>query len=245
MGITQLLDPFYIEISGERFRDEIKPGQLCWVPSPQPDKIPQILEAQRADPAEHYLTKFKIRNVTEADFHRKSELPLYRLRLRLNEELIVQIAKRRPAIVLPSNTIIFQDITQLLRTKGKKHLQQNCIIIVPIFGIERPQDPKGFPPEMVLRIKALLYNQFFYCPRTPSGMAPIEGVARLDRIQVVFPGHRASFDPLPIKLSNDALTVLMHLLRSWLCIRGAPEDEKYLRDLKELVKETLPVQPSA
>jgi hypothetical protein len=142
MGITQLLDPFYVDISGERFRDQIEPGQLCWVPSPQPDKIPQILEAQRADPTEHYLTKFKIRNVTEADFHRKDELPLYRLRLRLNEELIVHIAKKRPAIVLPSNNIIFQNITQLLRAKGKKHLQQNCTITVPIFDIERPQDPK-------------------------------------------------------------------------------------------------------
>jgi hypothetical protein len=244
MGITQLIDPFYIDISGERFRNQVTPGQLCWVPSPQPDRIPQILEAQRADPAEHYLTKFKIRNVTETDFHRKSELPLYRLRLRLNEELIIQIAKRRPAIVLPSSTVILQDIAQILRSKGKKHLQQNCIIVIPIFDIERPQDPKGFPPEMVVRIKALLYNQFFYCPRTPSGMAPIEGVARLDRIQVVFQGHRASFDPLPIKLSEDARTVLTGLLRSWLCIKGASEDERYLHELKELVKETLPVQPS-
>jgi hypothetical protein len=241
MGITQLLDPFYTDISGERFRDQITAGQLCWVPSPQPDKIPQILEAQRADPTEHYLTKFKIRNVAETDFHRKSELPLYRLKLRLNEELIVQIAKRRPAIVLPSSTTIFTKIDKILRSKGKTHLQQTCIIVIPIFDIERPQDPKGFPAEMVVRIKALLYNQFFYCPRTPSGMVPVEGVARLDRVQVVFSGHRASFDPLPIKLSEDALAVLMLLLRSWLCIKGAPEDEKDLNDLKELLRETLPV----
>jgi len=145
MGITQLLDPFYIDISGERFRDQVTPGQLCWVPSPQPHKIPQILEAQRADPTEHYLTTFKIRNVAETDFRRKSELPLYRLKLRLNEELVVQIAKKRPAVVLPSSTIIFKDINEILRSKGKPHLQQNCVIIVPIFDIERPQDPKGFP----------------------------------------------------------------------------------------------------
>jgi hypothetical protein len=145
---------------------------------------------------------------------------------------------------LPSSTVIFKDINEILLSKGKTHLQQNCVIVVPIFDIERPQDPKGFPPEMVVRIKALLYNQFFYCPRTPSGMTPIEGVARLDRIHVVFPGHRASFDPLPIKLAEDALAVLMHLLRSWLCIRGTPEDERDLHELKELVKQTLPVQPA-
>jgi hypothetical protein len=53
--------------------------------------------------------------------------------------------------------------------------------------------------------------------------------------------NRASFDPLPIKLSEDALAVLIQLLRSWLCIKGAPEDEEYLDGLKKLLKETLPV----
>jgi len=180
--------------------------------------------------------------VAETDFHRKNELPLYRLKLRIHEELIVQAAKRRPAIVLPTSTMTFEDIAKILLSKGKTHLQQDCVIAVPIFDIERPQDPKCFPPEMAARIKALLYNQFFYCPRTPTGMAPVEGIARLDRIQVVFPGqHRASFDPLPIKLSDDALAVLMHLLRSWMCIKGAPEEEKYLNGLRELLKETLPL----
>ena len=240
MGITQLIDPFYIDISEENFRAKPTMGQLYWVPSPQPDVIPQILEVERADPTEHYITRFTIRNVQETDFQRKDELPLYRLKLRLHEELIIQKAKRRPAIILPSSSILFKDVARVLKSKGKKHLQQDCIIAVPVFDIERPDDPAGFPPVMVARIKALMYNQFFYCPRTPMGMSPIEGVARLDRIQVVFPGHRASFNPLPIKLSEDAITILMHLLRSWLCIKGDPEDEKYLTELKELLKETAP-----
>jgi hypothetical protein len=37
------------------------------------------------------------------------------------------------------------------------------------------------------------------------------------------------------------LAVLMQLLRFWLCLRGPHEDEKYLHDLKELLKETVPV----
>ncbi len=240
MGITQLIDPFYVDISGERFREKPTLGQLCWVPSPQPDIIPQILEAQRADPTEHNITNFTIRNIRETDFQRKDELPLYRLRLRLNEELIIQKAKRRAAIVLPAKNTIFDDVISLLKSKGKKHLQQDSILVVPIFGIEKPERPQGFPPIMTARIKALMYNQFFYCPKTPSGMTPIEGVARLDRIQVIFPVHRASYKPLPIRLSDDAIPILMSLLRTWLRIKGAPEDEKYLIGLKELVKETLP-----
>ncbi|MBW1676112.1 MAG: hypothetical protein JRI80_13615 [Deltaproteobacteria bacterium] len=240
MGITQLIDPFYKDLSGERFRDSPTAGQICWVASPQPDIVPQLLEIRRADAVEHNITSFAIRNIRETDFHRKDELPLYRLRLRLNEELIIQKAKRRPAIVLPTANSIFDDIASFLKTRGKKHLQQDSILVVPIFGIEKPDRPFGFPPIMTARIKALMYNQFFYCPRTPSGMAPIEGVARLDRIQVVFPVHRASYNPLPIKLSDDALSILMNLLKEWLRVNGTVEDETYLMDLKELLKETLP-----
>jgi hypothetical protein len=240
MGITQLIEPFYIDMSGERFRDSPTAGQLCWVPSPQPDIVPQLLDVRRADPAEHNITSFAIRNIRETDFQRKDELPLYRLRLRLNEELIIQKAKRRPAIVLPTDNSIFDDIASLLKSKGKKHLQQDSILVVPIFGIEKSDHPLGFPPIMTARIKALMYNQFFYCPRTPPGMTSIEGVARLDRIQVVFPVHRASYNPLPIRLSDDALTILINLLREWLCIKGTIEEESYLRELKELLKETLP-----
>jgi hypothetical protein len=118
--------------------------------------------------------------------------------------------------------------------------QQDSILVVPIFGIEKPDRPLGFPPIMTARIKALMYNQFFYCPKTPPGMTPIEGVARLDRIQVIFPVQRASYNPLPIRLSDDALPILMNLLREWLRVKGTSEDETYLRELKELLKETLP-----
>jgi len=239
MGITQLIDPFYVDISKEEFRDRPTLGQLCWVPSPQLSIIPQILEVQRADPTEHHITRFCIRNVKEIDFLRREELPLYRLKLRLNEELIIQKAKRRPAIVLLTSNTIFPDIDQLLKSLGKSHLQQESIFAVPIFGLENSEHPGGFPPVMTARVKALMYNQFFYCARTPSGMELIEGIARLDRLQIVFPRHRGSYRPLPIKLSDDAIAVLMNLLRAWLCIRGTPDDEKYLRELRELLKETL------
>jgi hypothetical protein len=241
MGITQLIDPFYVDIPSDVFKNTPTTGQLCWIPSPQPDIIPQIFEIQRADPTEHQIGKFVIRNVRETDFLRKDELPIYKLRLRLHEELMIQKAKRRPAIVLSTSNTMFQDINHLLTAQGKKHLQRDSIFAIPIFGIERTDHPGGFPPIMTARIKALMYNQFFFCPRTCPGMEFIEeGVARLDRLQIVFPGHRASYNPLSIRLSDDALGVLMNMLCVWLCIKGAPDDQKYLSGLKELLKATLP-----
>lgn len=239
MGITQLIDPFYEKLPPEEFRHRPIMGQLCWIPTPQLNVIPQIFEIQRADPKEHHIGQFKIRNVQETDFQRRDELPLYKLKLRLHEELIIQKAKRRPAIVLITSNTIFQDIGDSLKSQGKRHLQEDSILVLPIYNIEKPDHPGGFPPIMTARIKALKYNQFYYCPRTP-GKELIEGVARLDRLQIVFPVHRASYIPLPIKLTSEAFLVLMEMLRAWLCIKGTPENEKYLSELKELLEETLP-----
>ena len=62
-----------------------------------------------------------------------------------------------------------------------------------------------------------------------------EGVARLDRIQIILPTDRAVYDPLPIALSDDALAVLLSMLRSWF---GSVEED--LIAYKELLRETLP-----
>jgi hypothetical protein len=62
-----------------------------------------------------------------------------------------------------------------------------------------------------------------------------EGVARLDRIQIILPTDRAVYDPLPIALSEDALAVLLSMFRSWF---GSVEED--LNAYKELLTGTLP-----
>jgi hypothetical protein len=79
-----------------------------------------------------------------------------------------------------------------------------------------------------------MYNQFFYCPGV-TDIGVTEGVARLDRIQIILPTDRAVYDPLPTALSDDALAVLLSMLRSWF---GSVEED--LNAYKELLRETLP-----
>jgi len=122
----------------------------------------------------------------------------------------------------------------LLRTIGKSHLQEYCLALIPIYNIEKTDHPGGFPPIMVSRIKALIYNQFFYCPGV-TDIGVTEGVARLDRIQMILPTDRAVYDPLSIALSDDALAVLLSMLRSWF---GSVEED--LNAYKDLLRETLP-----
>ena len=87
---------------------------------------------------------------------------------------------------------------------------------------------------MVSRIKALMYNQFFYCPAMED-IGLTGGVARLDRIQIILPTDRAVYDPLPIALSEDALAVLVFHVeilvrlsrRRSECIQGAFKGDYY------------------
>jgi hypothetical protein len=64
MGITQLITQFYKGLPKETFRKEPTIGQLCWAPILHINKIPRVMDVERADPKEHYATKFRVRNLT-------------------------------------------------------------------------------------------------------------------------------------------------------------------------------------
>ena len=52
------------------------------VVSPHPEVIPRILDVERADPKEHFATRFEIRRYNErVDFRKKDRLPIKMLNL--------------------------------------------------------------------------------------------------------------------------------------------------------------------
>jgi hypothetical protein len=234
MGISQVVSPFYEALPQETFRKAPVVGQICWVAVPRLEQIPFVLDVERVDPTEHYATKFTLRQMKTGDFRSKNRLPIKLLNLRDTEELVVQRAKRRLSIVVTESHTIFDDIARILRSRGQRHLQEEFVTVVPLYGVESPTHAGGFPAVMLARIKALLYRQFFYCPRSPDAQV-YEAVVRLDRLQPVFPKGPA-YEPLPIALSGEALGVLMGILRS---LFGAEEDPD-LAALKDLLRETLP-----
>ncbi len=244
MGITKLFDQFYKKIPDEFFQTKFITGQFCYIAAPQLEVIPWIMDVKRSDPTGHKKLDFAIRKLCDDDYCKKEDLPLYHLTLRYNEELIVQKSKRRPGIIMSSENIIFKDITELLRVKHKRHLQQEVILVAPLFSIETTLRQSGFPPEMVARTKALMYNQFFYCPPPPVGFARIDGIARLDRLQVIvtssFPGNKIVFQPINLSLSDEVTAIFVGMLREWLGISVLPDDLENLRIVKSIVSETLP-----
>jgi hypothetical protein len=189
---------------------------------------------ERADPQEHYATKFSIRNMTDGDFKKKTRLPIKALSLRETEELVIHRAKRRPAIIISGDTTIFDDIKSLLQQMGKKHLQEENLIVAPLYAVESGDHEGGFPPVMVARARALMYKQFFFCPKEKSPLTA-DSIMRLDRLHAVIPNFPA-YIPEPHSLSIEALGVLMAMLRS---LFGAKEEPEF-KALKDLVFESLP-----
>jgi hypothetical protein len=162
VGISQIIDPFYKLLDPLKAKRERVIGQICWVPITHLDKIPRVLDVERADPTEHYATKFKIRNMTDQDFKKKSRLPIKALNLRETEELIVARAKLRLAIIVATDkNTTFSDFQ---REFSKNHLQEENILIVPLYGVESVNHSGGYPQRMVARVKAMYYRQLFYCP---------------------------------------------------------------------------------
>ena len=233
MSILQLFpaDEFYDKKSLRPF----EVGQFCWIPVPHLDPIPRILAVERNTATEHETVKCHIRDANQSTDFQSSErvLPLKYLKLRSNEEMLVQRAKKRPGIILSTGMDIFPDIARLLRQSGKKHLQEDSHFVVPCYGIQEGAYGSGFPPAMLPRIQCLLYKQFFYLP---SGSGLKEGIARFDRIQVVIGDHPAAITPMEFGLSPKVYSLFLAMFLY--CISGAEDEE--LTALRAILREAYP-----
>jgi len=231
MGILQLIPQKSFFVKPE---EPFSPGQFCWVPVPHIDPIPRILDIERDSPEEHTEVSFKLRNANKKkDFRVKDRvLPIKYLNLRAHEELLVQRAKKRPAIILSTNVECFPDIAKILKTKGKKHLQEDAMFVVPCYSIEKGNSRAGFPAEMVTRIRCLIYRQFFYYPASTELH---EGVARFDRVQTVIGKDPATIEPVNLALSDEAYSVFLSVFLY--CMSGDKDDD--LESTKELLAELI------
>lgn len=209
-GIADLYGPeeYYTHFDIKSF----SPGQFCWLPAPYLTEIPRILDIKRDDPRDHDTAAFSIRDANRpGDFEKKDRsLPLYYLKLKAGEELVLHRAKKRPGLIISSCIDKFPEITELLPSKGKKHLQSDCIFIVPCYGIETEYDRQGFFSEMVTRIQYMMYRQFFYIP----GHAHIsESILRLDRIQIVIGRGPHSIRARDFGLSPELFGLLLSQMK--------------------------------
>jgi hypothetical protein len=230
MAILEVYSPkeFFSECDFKDFR----PGQFCWTVTPYINPIPLILYATRNDPKDLDRISFEIRNANrEGDFKTRDRvLPVKRLNLESHEELLVQRAKKRPGIILCSQVDIFPEIQLILKQRGKKHLQDDVVFVVPCYGLVSEFNRAGFIPEMVFRIRHLLYRQFFYFP---GNKRFDEGVARFDRSQIVIGRDPAAIEPTDVCLADPLLSLFLSMFLS--CISGVQDPD--LAGIRELTVE--------
>ncbi len=232
MGLFQLYSPqdYYKKINKKDFQK----GQICWINSPNINEIPKILDVERNQPEEHEEVKFVLKSVDPDNDFRASKnrtLPIKYLNLKSTEELLVQKAKRRPAIIISSRLDIYPEITYFLKQRGLKHLQEDSLFLIPCYSIETMDDRHGFPMEMAARIRCMLYRQFF--PLPAFSVLTNNSIARLDRIQIVVGKHRAAIDPTELCLSDEVFPLF--LSQFLFCISGVEEPE--FIEIRALVKE--------
>ncbi len=99
---------------------KIGPGHFCRIISPHIDPVPKILSVERDSPEDHQAVRFSIREANRREDFRVSDrvLPVKNLKLRSNEELLIQRAKRRRGIILATNLDVDPGLVKLLKQKG-------------------------------------------------------------------------------------------------------------------------------
>jgi hypothetical protein len=127
---------------------------------------------------------------------------------------------------------------------SRKHIVHDGLLFLPLFGTAATKTHAGgMPTELVGRIKVLEYKQFFYLPRFSDPKTAIrtleESVARFDRVFFVHPHHN-SVDPVDIRLSDEAMSLLKPLFSEFLGLPTHPDAIAHINLLKELLLETLP-----
>lgn len=230
--IEDILDSIY-----EKTSESIGLGHLVWCPVPHLEEVPRILEVERASSETHYASNFRIVQMDRTHFKERQKLPIKSLSLQDTEELLISKAKKRPCVVVACQNTTFKDSAAVAELKGRKHLQDDSMLLAPIYGTATLEDVKGFPPKMVARIRVLLYNQFFYLPKScPKNKVSVDkdGIVRLDRLLAASPSRGVA--PMGIKLAAEALSLLMALLRERF---GAPEQEN-LKLVRDILAEALP-----
>jgi len=107
-----------------------------------------------------------------------------------------------------------------------------------MYSVQKDDKDAGFPPIMAARIKALLYNQFFYCPKKGSGLT-YDSIARLDRLFFTRPIYPV-FQPTASAIADDCLLVIASMLTLLLGLPMPGKERATYMALRDLAWETMP-----
>lgn len=209
MGILQVF-PDFLENIPQGSPPE--PGHIYWVPTPNIEEVPRILDVERAAPDEHEVSNFEIKQIQPHHFTRRERLPIRMLNLGDTEELLISKAKLRPAVILANTSTDGVDtLPEGPQKRLAKHLKKPSYLVAPLYSTTTMMDPGTFGPTLVARIRALQYLHFFCLPDENHPNRP-GSIVRLDRIFPTYLGRgcnsygkRIHEEPFEVLLSQFSI----------------------------------------
>jgi len=211
--------------------NELCRGALVFSFVPHVDQIPYMFEpVGRTQATEHDSAVVRVSPLKVGQSLKKTDLPVAAMTLHEKEVWAAYRAKKRPCLVLSSNSILVDKSL----TKGKpSHATAHTFLAAPYYGIEQNVNRAGYSPEFVERVRHCEFPQFHWdkLPFTGGG----ESILRLDHLQP-FGAHHDAYKISDYMLSSDAMEMIDDLLR-WLVWGGLPETSMMV-DYRKTIEST-------
>jgi len=175
------MEPFYNDAA----TSDIKKGSIVFTPVLFMDPTRLVLSVERnsVDINTHDGGNFTIEKL-DYDKHFRQQaitLPVYKIGLRINEELLVNKAKMRPCVVLSMEAENIERPTE--NDKAVPALNKQSLFLLPLYGFDKgTTDIPKYSPIMRNRIMCLQYNKLFFFPKDIEGRNSVtkDSFGRLD-----------------------------------------------------------------
>jgi hypothetical protein len=169
------------------------------------------------DPADKTKTiaeLFRIEAAGQDAFARP--FPLGVPKLESNEEFLVIRAKRRPVVLLQTESPLLRGLNEGYRGKLQRHL---CLVAQVFSLVDTRTSTAKFDQALVDRIRMLEFPQFMFLPRK-AGVLSVDSLLRLDELQSAFANQ---LKPTRLALNDEPAEILQQQFR--MLITGQADSE--------------------
>lgn len=210
MPLELLLPPnqYYTKLrAGPVLEQMYQPGQFFWAPTLFLfGKKPVHLVKARYNRTTGQWD-YRIEQMSDTEFQRPEE-PIVPLGIESDQRAAIIGCKLRPVVLLSQHPEKWKD--------GKR-THDDAYLVAPVYSLLGGDGKQAYSPAFIERVKAFVYNTFFYIPPSTSPQFS-EGFVRFDKIQTI---HKDQLRHMAAMLTEDALW----LLQTWLwCFLGAELD---------------------
>jgi len=206
-------------------------GALVFAFAPHVDQVPFTFEPiGRANAEQHDKANIRVAPLKVDQPLKRTALPVAAMTLHDNEVWAAYRAKKRPCLVLGSDTPL---VDRSVIKGMPKNSTAPTVLAAPYYGADQNGKRAGYNPEFIERIRHCEYPQFVW-DSLPIG-GPKESVLRLDHIQPIGTHHN-SYKVCEFMLSEDAMDVIDELIQ-WI-IWGGVEEDSLVALYRQVIEET-------